>query len=533
MSSDKIEKLYRIYDLLNEASDKSKHEREYMEILEAARGTDKEKKLATQFIGKFFKYFPNLSEIAIDRQFDLCEENDVLIRRMAIKELPTFCKDAKENTPRISDILAQLLNSSDPNELQQVNTALTLLTKIDSIGTITGLFHQIKQGDENIRLRCLEFVNNKIMKNTEIMEEKIEEFIISEIKKLLQDVSADEFQKCIQILSSTSLGKTITGHQEIVKLCIEQADIDASVNADDDIYIFLTCVNQALPFFSSKIESTEFVKYTCEKLFPLEFWHLIGAADDDQTQIQLKVLKVFAELCTHCGALDNAKDKIEAVFNVLMEFLPPPPEDMNETPLILFSHVECLLYSIHALGKQCPEYLSFKDEEIKLKDFRARLQYLARRTQGYVKKLQTDIKEETVNPKTDEEKIKIIGLKTTSNIQTLIRDLYHPSYKSVINLSWVNEKGKTSTNSQVKKTNEQQESTNSTSRKRPISFPKKDGGSSHKQAKQMYSPPSGKFSSRFNTSTQNSNKGNNNKFNNFRGKFRGRRNDNSYKSRQY
>lgn len=222
------------------------------------------------------------------------------------------------------------------------------------------------------------------MKSSEIMNKTIEEFIIGEIKKLLQDVSADEFQKCIQILSSTNLGTTITGHQEIVKLCIEQADIESNDNSDisDDIYIFLTCVNQALPFFSSKIESTAFVKYTCEKLFPLEFWHLIGAADDDQTQIQLRLLKVFAELCAHCGTLDNPKEKIEAVFNVLMEFLPPPPEDMNETPLILFSHVECLLYAIHAIGKQYPEYLSFKEDEPKLKDFRARLQYLARRTQG-------------------------------------------------------------------------------------------------------------------------------------------------------
>lgn len=49
---------------------------------------------------------------------------------MAIKELPTFCKEAKENTPRISDILAQLLNSSDPNELQQVNLSLQLLAKV-------------------------------------------------------------------------------------------------------------------------------------------------------------------------------------------------------------------------------------------------------------------------------------------------------------------------------------------------------------------------------------------------------------------
>lgn len=168
---------------------------------------------------------------------------------------------------------------------------------------------------------------------------------------------------------------------------MEQADLDADLETeatnDENVYIFLTCVNQALPFFSSQIETTPFVKYTCEKFFPLSNWHLIGAADD-QTQIQLRLLKVFAELCTHCGTLENSKEKIEAVLNVLLEFLPLPPAELSETdtPSILFSHVECLLYAIHALGKQCPEYLAFSQDQDQLKDFRARLQYLARNTQG-------------------------------------------------------------------------------------------------------------------------------------------------------
>jgi hypothetical protein len=256
------------------------------------------------------------------------------------------------------------------------------------MGTIKGLFHQITQGDENIRLKCLQYINNKFVKGgAEVFTKESEELIINEVKKLLQDVSADEFQQCIQILSQTKLGKSITGHQDLVKLCMEQADLDADLDADatndDNVYIFLTCVNQALPFFSSQIETTPFVKYTCEKFLPLQNWHLIGAADD-QTQIQLRLLKVFAELCSHCGTLEKPKEKIEAILNVLLEFLPLPPADLNETdaPSILFSHVECLLYAIHSIGKQSPDFLAFTDSPEQLKDFRARLQYLARNTQG-------------------------------------------------------------------------------------------------------------------------------------------------------
>lgn len=82
--ADRIDQLYANYDILSEALAKGKiaeHEDAYKEILNAVKGDDKEKKLASQFIGKFFKYFPKLSEIAIDRQFDLCEDEDVSIRR--------------------------------------------------------------------------------------------------------------------------------------------------------------------------------------------------------------------------------------------------------------------------------------------------------------------------------------------------------------------------------------------------------------------------------------------------------------------
>lgn len=51
-------------------------------------------------------------------------------------------------------------------------------------------------------------------------------------------------------------------------------------------------------------------------------------------------------------------------------------------PSFQFSHAECLLYALHSLGKKHPNNLSFVNDSEKLKDFRARLQYLARGTQG-------------------------------------------------------------------------------------------------------------------------------------------------------
>lgn len=189
------------------------------------------------------------------------------------------------------------------------------------------------------------------------------------------------------LLGQTKLGSTVTGHAELVNLAIEQAELNADVDPvtlDDEIVErFTQCATQALPYFSSQVESTPFVKFLCEKLFPLATWNLIGATDPDH---HLRLLKLFAEMCAYCGQMDNPQDKIEAIFNLSLEYMPLPPIDtenaLTENPSFQFSHAECLLYGLHSLGKQSADYLTFPNDPTKLKDFRSRLQYLARGTQG-------------------------------------------------------------------------------------------------------------------------------------------------------
>lgn len=128
----------------------------------------------------------------------------------------------------------------------------------------------------------------------------------------------------------------------------------------------------------------------------------------------------------------------------------------------------------------------------------------------YVKKLQEDIKGKNASdPKTEEEKMKIIGLKTTSNIQTLIRDLFHspPSFKSIVRLSWVSPKPRNTIKVTPAAAEEAKEEEKPATAKRhaPITFDSSNGKSedtrSAKKAKTagngqtMYSPPGGKFSS--------------------------------------
>jgi len=50
-----------------------------LEILTAVKGSAKEKRLASQFIARFFKHFPSLADQAIDAHLDLCEDEDMAV----------------------------------------------------------------------------------------------------------------------------------------------------------------------------------------------------------------------------------------------------------------------------------------------------------------------------------------------------------------------------------------------------------------------------------------------------------------------
>jgi Apoptosis inhibitory protein 5 (API5) len=55
------------------------------------------------------------------------------------------------------------------------------------LGTAAGLFSQIAQGEEQTRVKCLQYVNNKFLKGgPEVFTKDVEELIIKEVKKLLQ-----------------------------------------------------------------------------------------------------------------------------------------------------------------------------------------------------------------------------------------------------------------------------------------------------------------------------------------------------------
>jgi len=497
-----VEQLYKDCETLDNAKEKAGEQKEaYLSIISGVQGGNAEKRLASQFIVRFFHHFTDsLAESALNAMFDLCEDEDVAIRKQSIKDMPRICNHNKEFLPRIADVLTQLLQTDEPSELAIVQSSLLAIFKIDPKGMLGGLFSQILQGEDFIREQAIKFLASKIKKLTAAenggLDKDTEEFLLQESKKVLQDVTGEEFILFMKILSGLSVCTTVQGRKQLVEIVEEQADLDQAFDASDPDSLdrLMQCVKQASLFFSKNVSSAKFVSFIATQVLPvLDQVKPAPPVEGSPTpDVVLEILKTLAELVVNCGTLEKPKDKVSPVYDKLIEYMPLPPEgegegDQQMADLKLnFSYVECLMFTFHGLGKLCPEFLTDESAAEKLRLFRIRLQYFARGLNVYIKQLKIALQEKQGKKEDEEAKIKLLlALKTCNNIHALIKDLFHnpPQYKSAISLSW----------------RPRAETAEAAKRKSDTSDVTSGGDAAKTAAKKeraVYAPPSGKFSDR-------------------------------------
>lgn len=87
-----------------------------MEILTAVKGSSKEKRLASQFIARFFKHFPKLADQAIDAHLDLCEDEDIAV------SLETFDTIFNVKNSKYTTMYLFLITDSETSNQRSTNT---------------------------------------------------------------------------------------------------------------------------------------------------------------------------------------------------------------------------------------------------------------------------------------------------------------------------------------------------------------------------------------------------------------------------
>ena len=323
----------------------------------------------------------------------------------------------------------------------------------------------------------------------------------------MADCSKDEFISFMSILSGLKMAKLVSGQQQLVDIITDQAELGVFDATDtESVDKLIHCVKYASPLFSPFVNSNTYMSYFCQNLLPnLEAFNAVTPG------IDLEILQLLAEISpsiqptntTH--PLDVAFCQ-KVVFERLLELIPPPPKDVengNEADANLrLTHVESLLFSFHQVTKHRPEFM--EEDPERLKDLKLRLQYLARGVQGYIKKLRDSLSAAAKNQNNEENQLKVVALKTTTNINNLIRDLFHtpPSFKSTIVLSWKPAAKKVSVTSQPTPSSDT-ETTTAGSKRKAITAP--EGSDTKRNVGRPYVPPAGRFSNRSSQGNQGKN----------------------------
>ena len=119
------------------------YEEQFKTILSGVRGDNNTKKLASQFTSRFFSKFPTLANDSLDAILDLCEDDNVDIRKQAIKDLPSLCREMKEFLPKIADVLSQLLQTEDKGEIVVIQNSLMSLFRRDAKGDLKSFINYV------------------------------------------------------------------------------------------------------------------------------------------------------------------------------------------------------------------------------------------------------------------------------------------------------------------------------------------------------------------------------------------------------
>jgi len=495
--SGQVPDINRLYDCAQTLSSLkpgqiAEHTSEYETILKGVRGDTQTKKLASQFIARFSAQFPTLGDASLDAILDLCEDDDVNIRKQAIKDLPMMCRDRKEYLPKIVDVLTQLLQTDEETEVTIIQSAIMSLLRKNCKGTLIGLFCQVKTGGDLVRERALKFLYMKLKtESKELLNREGEIHLFEEIKACtFEGCTGEEFQMFMTMLNLTSVPKNPTGKAMIVEMIGKMIDFEKPFSADDEESVdrIIQCYNAATEYISDQVKSTKFCEYLCLKVLPE--WESILSNEQD------KLLRILAELCAFTGKIQQPNDAVSNIHTVLMEYLPESADQPQESdPGVEFTKVESLLFAFHTVV-QMSTFLTENPELFK--QFKARLQTFALGIQGYMRELRVKLTGlKTAELTSGDNKKKAMALKAATNINNLIKDLLHPTptFKTKIGLSWKPIQDLKAT------------------KRKSISFdqpstPKSDAGPKKKFAKTparpgnqggkpagVYAPPTGKYSS--------------------------------------
>lgn len=386
----------------------------------------------------------------------------------------TICRDCKHLVSKAADILIQLYQTNQPSEVNLITSSLTTLLRLDIAKFLQSFFTNFEDGTEIVRERALKFLSTKLqLVEPAALTKEVEEQLLTHSKKAMEDVTKDEFNTFIGILTKLKIAKTATGQAMIVLVIKSQAGLDKKFDPSDTESLdkFVSCTSHTIPLLSQYNRASEYINYICSEILA----HLKSLSGHE-----LNVLQALAEMSPFIHGSD-VPDQIDLekcqkiVYDKLIEYMPLPSwtsaaekeassgtatepseatdqamtEETNTDDARLreeqrskskevdfqFTHIEYLIYTFHQFCRIKPEF--FTDDlqnNIKL-----RLSYLSLGCTKYMELLSAQLRgvRNSEDLKKEENKLRSVALRTTKNISQIIKDLLKkpPQFKASVVLS--------------------------------------------------------------------------------------------------
>ncbi|CAG8731294.1 10062_t:CDS:2, partial [Acaulospora morrowiae] len=258
MAKTTVEEIYKAYEEIDKAgSNFEQVKKSYEIVISGAHGESNCKRLAAQFIPRFFGKFPDLNEAAIDALFDLCEDTDLNVRLTVIKYLPNVVKESDKVAVRIADALVQLLQNETSQEIAAVKKALEQVIRLSPRDSIVAIFQQSLKGSSEVRNRTINFLSNDLNRFKNDLFEKgddVEACFANEVKKALRDSTLSEFETFLKMLLSLKMYQLEKKEnlKELINALIESIATE-SEDLDPTNYVkvqkFILCGKTLMPYF--------------------------------------------------------------------------------------------------------------------------------------------------------------------------------------------------------------------------------------------------------------------------------------------
>ncbi|KAM7539635.1 hypothetical protein Aperf_G00000028697 [Anoplocephala perfoliata] len=454
-----VDSLYKCFDTISDATSSEAQKLKAFQIIQmGCKGGPNEKKLSSQFIGRFFKLFPNEQEKSFNCLLDICDDDDPKARIQVVRDLQQICRAESSFIPRVSDVLGQMIVTEDVLESNVVMTALKTLLETDPSGTLAGIFNQIFSSKSGLHRQTLIKFLTESLKDfpEEKMSSKLEEFIVEQSNRLLNETSPGEFVDTITLMSSLKSMSTLLGRQKLVNMITNLVTERMPVFNPRSVYsveLVQKSGKQLVHLLSKNVSAAQFLKYMVVSVVPL----VLLVENSFQ---QRGILQVLADVSSHPGdaftstPLEKQVQLLQILYTSLLTILPDTSPSGNDVPSKIFFPaftVECIFYTLLNLLKFCPTFFHSSmqndsdtaslDGVTRLQTLRQKAQYTARLIQSYKPSIVSELQaaflaEGGCSVKTADE-----ARRALANIEKMVRCIFRsqiePDCLHDVVLSWI------------------------------------------------------------------------------------------------